>query len=113
MTRNFASRPTTPAAVPLPLPLGIGATGAATSASGSGAAPAVAERQAAWPVLAKGTLVKVGISWLRDHTLVVVIDPGPARRRDRRVMVRRCESERHREVYEVRRDNISLPRDRA
>jgi hypothetical protein len=110
MANNFASRSATPAASPSSL--GVCAPGAVSSAFQPRAAPAVAERQGAWPVLTKGTLVKVGISWLRDHTLVVVIDPGPARRRDRRVMVRRCESERHREVYGVRRDNISLPRDR-
>jgi hypothetical protein len=64
-------------------------------------------------MLAKGTLVKVGISWLVDHLLEVVVDPGPARRSDRLVEVRRQEAERRHEVYRVKRYNVSLPRDRT
>jgi hypothetical protein len=107
MAHNFASRPTSPAVALPQLSLGVSAPGAATSASGPGAAPVPAS------VLAKGTLVKVGISWLVDHTLVVVSDPGPAGRGDRRVTVKRQEPERRHESYSVRRDNVSLPRERA
>ena len=38
-----------------------------------------------FPVLPKGTLVKAPISWLRDHLLEVVVDPGPASQADRMV----------------------------
>ncbi len=112
MAHNFASRSTTPAAALPQLSLGVSAPGAVSSAFQPRAAPAVAERHVAWPLLAKGTLVKVGISWLVDHLLEVVVDPGPARRSDRLVEVRRQEAERRHEVYRVKRYNVSLPRER-
>jgi hypothetical protein len=103
---------TTPAAALPQLSLGVSAPGGDRYQrfGSAGAAPAEAERPVAWPVLAKGTLVKVGISWLVDHLLQVVVDPGPARRADRLVEVRRQEAERRHEVYRVKRYNVSLPR---
>jgi hypothetical protein len=60
-----------------------------------------------FPVLPKGTLVKAPISWLRDHLLEVVVDPGPASQADRMVETRRREPERRHEVYRVKRCNIT------
>jgi len=106
--RSFATRPVntpTPAVVSAQLPLlGAGAPGRGSLSAfrpPPGAAPA------RYPILPKGTLVKVGISWLVDHLLEVVADPGPARRMDRVVEVRRQEPERRHEVYRLKRCNIT------
>jgi hypothetical protein len=67
-------------------------------------------RETQYPVLVTGTLVKGGPSWLRDHTLRVISDPGPASDGSRTVIVGRGEIDRLNETYNVKRFNISLPR---
>jgi hypothetical protein len=78
----------------------------AAAAAAREAAKARPERREPWPVLAPGTLVKAGISWLASHLLVVIHDPGPAGRRDRSVEIGRREPQRASERYSVRRHNL-------
>ena len=64
--------------------------------------------EAACKVLNPGTLVKVEISWLRDHVLIVASDRGPASDMRRKVLVRRREDERYDETYQVCRDRMQV-----
>lgn len=68
------------------------------------------QRETRYPVLPTGTLVKGGPSWLRDHLLRVITDPGPSTDHQRNIMIGRCEIDRLDETYQVRRYNVSLPR---